>query len=78
MDAVVTKDYLDARLDALEFRMDAKLEFHFGAIHIGPKFHRRLLPLKRFRGVDNLRKRSGNTVPGLTLEYWGRVRCCYD
>jgi hypothetical protein len=43
MDAVVTKDYLDARLDALEFRMDAKLEFHFGAIHIGPKFHRRLL-----------------------------------
>jgi hypothetical protein len=45
MDAVVTKDYLDARLDALEFRMDAKLESHFGAIHIGLKFHRRLLPL---------------------------------
>jgi hypothetical protein len=41
----VTKDYLDARLDALELRMDAKLESHFGAIHIGLKFHRRLLPL---------------------------------
>ena len=45
MDAVVTKDYLDARLDALEFRIDAKFESRFGAIHSELKFHRWVLAL---------------------------------
>ena len=41
MDAVVTKDYLDARLEALESRFDSR----FSVIHSELRFHRWVLAL---------------------------------